>query len=120
MNIELKSITDKGDLRRERLVLLAVQDVNVGHFLVLCAGFSDGQVTTGISSTFWFPDKDVRAGDLVVLYTKAGTASEKSLDSDGKAHFFYWGRASAQWLSTERSVVLIHAPDWQGASASEV
>lgn len=120
MNIELKSIADKGDLKKERLVLRVTQDVNVGYFLVLCTGFSGGQVNTGVSSTFWFPDKDVRMGDLVVLYTKAGTASEKSLESGSKAHFFYWGRASAQWQSNERGVVLVHAPEWQGAGASEV
>lgn len=120
MNIEIKSIADKGDPKKERLVLRVTQDVNVGYFLVLCTGFSEGQVNTGISSTFWFPDKEVRAGDLVVLYTKTGTASEKPLNSGGKAHFFYWGRELAQWQSSERGVVLLHAPEWQGAGASEV
>lgn len=120
MNLEIKSIADKGDPKKERLVLRVKQDGNVGYFLVLCTGFSEGQVNTGITSTFWFPDKEVRAGDLVVLYTKAGTASEKTLESGFKAHFFYWGRAAAQWQSSERGVVLLHTPEWQGFGAGEV
>ena len=82
--------------------------------------FSEGQVNTGVSSTFWFPDKEVQTGDLVVVYTKEGKASEKLLESGKRAHFFYWGRSAPQWASSSHGVVLLHAPEWQGAGASEV
>ncbi len=120
MNIEIKSIADKGDLKKERLVLRVKQDANVGYFLMLRTGFSGGQMTTGVTHTFWFPDKDVKAGDLVVLYSKAGTANEKVLDRGAKAHFFYWGQSSALWGTDDRGAVLVHAPDWQGVGAGEV
>ena len=120
MKLEIKSIADKGDPKKERLVLRVVQDVNIGYFVVLCTGFSDGQVNTGVHNTFWFPDKEVRTGDLVVLYSKAGKDNEKTLENGSKAHFFYWGLSVPQWNSPSRGVVILHSPEWQGAGASEV
>lgn len=120
MKIEIKSIADKGDPKKERLVLRVNQDVNIGYFLVLCTGLSSGQVNTGIEHSYWFPDKDVRSGDLVVLYSKPGTDNEKALESGSKAHFFYWGLSGPLWNERSRGVVVIHAPEWQGAGASEV
>jgi hypothetical protein len=120
MKVEIKSIADKGDQKKERLVLRVGQDVNIGYFLVLCTGFTDGQVDTGIQQTFWFPDKEVKTGDLVVLYTKSGKNSEKQLEGGATAHFFYWGLSGPQWDKPNRSVVVLHAPEWQGAGASEV
>jgi hypothetical protein len=120
MKVEIKSIADKGDSEKERLVLRVIQEVNIGQFFVLCTGFSEGQINTGIRNTFWFPDKEVNAGDLVVLYTKPGKANEKTQESGAKSHFFYWGLSEPQWKIAERGVVLLHAPMWQGAGASEV
>ena len=120
MNIKLKSIADRGNSQKERLVIRVLQDTNVGYYLVLCTGYSDGQVNTGITSTYWFPDKEVKAGDLIVLYSKSGTTNEKVLESGSKAHFFYWGQSQSLWSSANRGVVLLHAPDWQGSGAEEL
>lgn len=120
MKVEIKSIADKGDPKKERLVLRVQHDVNIGQFLVLCTGFSNGQVNIGIRNTYWFPDKDVRAGDLVVLYSKSGGDNEKVLDSGAKAHFFYWGLPGPRWNDPDCGVVVMHAPEWQGAGAGEV
>ena len=120
MKIEIKSIADKGDPNKERLVLRVLQDVNIGYFLVLCTGFSEGQVNTGVNETFWFPDKEVQAGDLVVLYSKSGATNEKTLEGGSKAHFFYWGLSGPLWNAANRGVVVVHAPEWQGAGAGEV
>jgi hypothetical protein len=35
--------------------------------------------------------KAVEAGDLVVLYSKPGTQSQKKLNNGTAVHFFYWG-----------------------------
>ncbi len=120
MNLKLKSIADKGNLERERLVIRVLNDTDVGDFLVLRTGYSDGTVTARVHNTFWFPDKKVTAGDLVVLYTKRGTSNEKQLEENRKAHFFYWGRAEAQWADKDRAVVLLETESWDAAGADDL
>ncbi len=120
MNLKLKSIADRGNPKKERVVVRVLQDTNIGFYLVMCTGFSNGAVNTGITETFWFPDKDVHSGDLVVLYSKPGTTSEKQLENGSKAHFFYWGNTQSLWASDSRGVVLLRGNDWEAAGAGEL
>jgi hypothetical protein len=120
MNLKLKSIADKGNFAKERLVIRVLNDTNVGEFVVLRTGYAQGSVTIGVSNTYWFPDKSVRAGDLVVLYSKGGALNEKQLDSGNKAHFYYWGQSEALWATPDKAAVLLHAPTWESSSAEEL
>src|SRR5205823_11802662 len=97
MNLKFSSIADRGIPTSERLVLKVVAKTDVGEYAVFRTGFSGSSVTIGVKNTFWFPDKPVAAGDLVVLYSKNGTESEKELEKGGKAHFFYWGAVGSLW-----------------------
>lgn len=117
MNLTLKSIADKGNPQKERVVIRVAQNTDVGSYLLLCTGFIDGKVNTGVTDTFWFPDKEVGAGDLVVLYSKTGKTNEKTLENGTKVHFFYWGTSGSRWSSPESGVVLLNAPEWEGSDA---
>ncbi len=112
MKIIIQSISDKGIKRKERLVLKVKSDTDIGDYIIIQAGYSDEQVTTGTYNTFWFPYKAVSAGDLVVLYSKSGRENEKELKSGRKAHFFYWGLDSSIWGRKDRAPVLLHSPEW--------
>ena len=120
MKLKIKSIADKADHKQERLVISVLSDTNVGEFAVLRTGYSGGQVTTDVWDTFWFPDKQVSAGDLVVIYSKTGTTSEKLLKTGKKAHFYYWGKPQTIWSSSGKSVVLLHAPVWEASGAEDL
>jgi hypothetical protein len=120
MNIEIKSIADKGVKDKERIVLKVLSDTDIGDYLLIQAGFSGGQVTVGTYQTYWFPYKATSAGDLVVLYTKYGKESEKELGHGKKAHFFYWSIEGPIWNRDDRAPVLLHAPEWVSKSPSEL
>ena len=120
MTMKIQSIAEKGNLEKERVVIRVVKPIDAGEYLLLCTGFSNGSVNTGVVATFWFPDKEVNTDDLVVVYTKSGNPSEKQLDGGRKAHFFYWGRSNPLWGPAEKGVVLLHAPVWESKSTSEV
>ena len=120
MKIDIKSIADKGNFEKERLVLKVLADTDIGDYLVLQTGFNDNEVTIGTYHTYWFPDKAVSAGDLVVLYTRAGKENEKLLNSGKSAHFFYWGLAKPIWKNKERAPVVLHAPEWVSKSINEL
>lgn len=117
-NFEISSFADAGDLNKERVVLKATEDIDIGRFILLRSKMSDnGHPISGSKDAYWFPDKTVNRGDLIVVYTKAGTSSTKSLNSGGTAHFYYWHRKTAFWGPGSGNVaVLLEAPVWTSKS----
>lgn len=120
MNLKLKSVAEKGNFEKERLVINVLNDADVGDYILMQTGMSNGNVNIAVSGTYWFPNQSVNAGDLVVLYTKSGTNKTKDLDGGRKAHFFYWGKNAAIWGNPSKAAVLAHAPTWSSASVDEL
>ena len=85
---------------------------DIGDFVLIQAGYFDGSVTNGVYETYWFPDKEVAAGDYIVLYTKSGKMSDKTF-RDVHSHFFYWGLKAPIWNRPNKCPVLMYAPDWE-------
>ena len=108
----MRRVANKGDTARERLILDVTGATDVGEYALLQTGARDGEVTIGVHHTYWFPNKVVAAGDLVVLYTKDGQDKETVMEDGRKTHFFYWGLPSPIWLEPERAAVLLNAPTW--------
>lgn len=111
MKFKITSIRDNGDLAKERVVLKAEVALDIGEYMLAQSGYKDESVTNRLFFTFWFPDKEVSAGDFIVLYTKAGKDIEKQF-KEVKSHFFYLGRTQPIWQEKDRSAVLFHAPEW--------
>jgi len=113
MNLTFSSFADAGDLSKERLILKAKSDLAIGNYAVFVSGVTaDGTATAGKKTAFWFPDGDVKANDLVVLYTKTGIASKKVLKSGATAHFFM-GLQNPQWEALgRRGAVILRAVEW--------
>lgn len=116
MNVSFSYFKDRGQLGNERIVLKVLADDNIGDYVVLRSRYRDGNVTTGITHTFWFPDREVKAGDYIVLYTKPGVQSEKVSGSGATSHFFYWSQPAPLWQSADHAVVVLYAPDWISAT----
>lgn len=114
MNLEIRSFADAGELSKERIVLRATTDVDVGDYAVFRSGVSsDGNPTSGRKSAYWFPNGAVKAGDSIVLYSKKGQKSTKRLEDGRTAHFFYWGKQEALWGSPEFCAVVLEVLDWE-------
>jgi hypothetical protein len=112
VKLTIRRVANPGDRMKERLVLVATQTIDVGDFAVLQTGVRDGEVTIDVYNTYWFQNKEVDAGDLVVLYTKAGTNRVQELPGGKKVHFIYWGLDAPIWAEESRAAVLLHAPEW--------
>jgi len=120
MNLEIRSIADKGDAAKERLTLRCTEDTDMGHYVLLHTNSRNGVVNTGVNHVMWFPDKLVQKGDLVIVYTKPGTQSEKVLTTGKKAHFLYWGYSTSIWRDDAAGAVLLHAPEWEARLAGDM
>lgn len=116
MMLNVSAIADRGDRAKERIVLKATADIDVGDFAVFRTKYrGDGLVSSRVTSIFWFPDKSIKSNDLVVLYTKGGTATERPASSGSGAtvHFFYWGKKEALWSGSNYAPVLAFVNEWE-------
>lgn len=111
MKLKVTAIREAGNLEKERIVMKAESSLDVGEYVLLQTGFREDSVNTSVFTAYWFPDKEVSAGDYVILYTKSGRASERDFN-DVQSHFFYWGKSEPIWDKKSRAAVLLHAPDW--------
>lgn len=113
MNIRIDKIEDINVLEKERIVFSVLADENIGKYLILKSRKigKGNAVSSRPASTFWFQDKEVKKGDLVVLYSKIGLY-KSTLNEDGTtSHFFYWNQTVPIW-NQDYAAVLIAADEW--------
>ena len=92
MNIAFKRIRDAGDFQKERIVLSVSADADVGNYVVLIMTFAeDGAPYAGKHVSYWFPDKKVKSGDLVVLYIEGESIKAKTMKTAVRRTFFIGG-----------------------------
>lgn len=118
MRLAILSVANKGDLKKERLVLNVRANTDIGEYILLQTVYDSG-LTTHTYNTYWFPDKKVKTGDIVVVYTKDGRENE--IEENGhRIHFLYWGLSMPIWSEEDRAPVLLYAPEWTSKSPEEL
>jgi hypothetical protein len=111
--LEISSFADPGVHAKERLVIKAISDVDIGKYAVFRSGISDeGKPVSGSKIAYWFPDQQIKAGDLVVLYTKTGKSSKKEISGGHTAYFYYWHRDNSLWGTGKHTAVLLRIAEW--------
>lgn len=115
MNLIIKGIHAAGDLAHERVVLEATADTDAGSYIIFVTEKSatrENAVQGGvIPHSYWIPDRNLKKGDIVVVYTKGGRPSSKVNASGSTSYFFYWFQKTPLW-SDDKNVVLISIDDW--------
>jgi len=120
MKLVINSFAGDGIFGKERLILKATEDLDLGDYVVFCSEtFPDGGVVSGRQSAYWFPDEQIKQNDLVVLYTKKGISSKKTLSNERTAHFFYWGEKENRWSAEGYGVVVLRVGDWVAEAPEE-
>ena len=110
MNIEILSVKDAGNKEKERVVLNVVKDADLGDFIIATSvATSDDTISPNLKNVYWLPNKNVKAGDLVVVYTKKGK-QRKIENKDGSISYFcYWDLADGLDSNEATTVVLFEA-----------
>lgn len=117
-NIRISQFAQPGEYYKERVILRATRDTDIGSLLLMCSPDTPGgKIEGGNKITYWFPDKQIKNDDLVVLYTKTGINSTKDLGEGRTAHFFYWGASQCMW-GAGNSAVLLSIEDWESESSA--
>lgn len=112
MKLEIRDIKEKGT-DEERLVLAATEDCDIGkYFAFLTKKNAQNIVFTNIKNPYWFPDKLVKKGDLVILYSKKGTDSSKENKDGSSSHFYYRNLVSPIFIENYFALI-VEANTWQ-------
>ena len=115
MTLKIRAVREKGDLNKERIVLAADANEDIGQYVLFSTkSTGDNEVSSRVRRTLWLPDYQVEAGDLVVVYTKASSqqVKEKKNDDGTKTVFIYWGKSDPVWNLGDDTAVLVKIEDW--------
>lgn len=114
MEIDIVGVADAGELEKERLVLKVVKSCDIGYFLVLDAmSLDNGEVSTRVRQPYWFPDRKVKVGDRILLYTKKGAGPKQRTDDDGTTtHCFYRQLESTVWNNGGDCALVLGVSSW--------
>ncbi|HHW9298814.1 TPA: hypothetical protein ACU3BK_000743 [Salmonella enterica] len=114
MTIEIKYALDAGNLAKERLVLKATSDDEIGNYILFDTTYvEDDKVSNKIRHSLWFPDQEVKKNDLIVVYTKSGKYSKIENKNKTTSHFFYMGLGNSIWNENGDCAVLMEISSWQ-------
>lgn len=117
MKVQIQSFADAGVADKERIVINTTSDHDIGKYLLFYSNkTAESNPTSGRKTMYWFPDKPIKAGDLVVLYSKKGRRSEKKLNNGSTIHFFYWGLEAPIWGDDSKIAVLMQSTEWNTAT----
>ena len=89
-------------------------DDDIGEYIIFESSSDDDQsfFQQDIRHTYWFPEKRVKTGDLVVLYTKSGSDRTKKNKDGSTSHFFYWSLERPLWKRPNAAVVIGNLGAW--------
>ena len=109
-----------GNLEEERVVCKVLADADVGRYLLGVGRYTvETNLSSNLSKVFWFPDKQVKAGDFIVLFTKSGTNREYANRSNSTTHAFHLGLDTVLWISPDMAAILFEAPEWNAKRAAD-
>lgn len=116
MKIDIVEILDRGVANKERLYLKVNSSANLNYFVVFDNSFTTpnfSQISNLPKRAYWFPSKDVKPGDNIVLYTKSGNDNSVLNPNENYTHFFYWGLSQTIWNTENDCAVLFEVNSWQ-------
>ena len=113
MNIAIDYIKDPGNLDKERIVFAVKNDEQLGKYLIAESVLLDNsRFSAKIKNIFWFPDQELKQGDVVVLYTKSGNNNANKNEDGSTIYFYYWG-LSEPHLNDKKPCVVLFETSWE-------
>lgn len=114
MKLEILSVHNQGNYEKEHVFLKATEDCDVGRYVLADTSYtSAGRVSNKLRHVFWFPDKNVKRGEYVSVWTGSGQDTMTKTDPGAPVHRFYWGLKSSVWNDTGDCAALLELNTWQ-------
>ncbi len=119
MKIEISSFKDLGDKEKERVILYVKEDTELGDFILSTSVSNpNNTISSSITNIYWLPNQKVKAGDLVIVYTKKGTKKKIDNEDGSSSYFYYWGITNTLQSIKDVTAVLFET-QWQNKKVEE-
>lgn len=111
MDIEFNMVKDPGVIDNERVILRVTKDTDLGSYLIATSLENDDNqtISSDLSNIFWLPDQNLKAGDLVIVYTKKGKKGQIDNIDGSTSYFVYWGLDKPIGSDSRAAIVLFNA-----------
>jgi hypothetical protein len=97
INIEPSKVIDAGNLASEHLEIIVNNGCNLKNYIVVDNTYDqDDKLSNKHQHIFFFPDKEVEAGDTIILMSKKGDDSSQGFLLS-KTHTFHWNLSNSVW-----------------------
>ena len=108
MDIQFYIVKDPGIAEKERVILKVTKDTDLGGYLIATSKENEDNktISSTLSNVLWLSDQKLKAGDLVVIYTKSGKVGKVSNKDGSTSYFYYWGLTSPIGNNRRNTVVL--------------
>lgn len=117
MDIVVDYIRDAGDIDNERIVFKVTKDTQLGKFLIAeSSELDNSRFSASLKNVYWFPDQDLKVGDVVILYTKKGGRNVIDNEDGSKSYFYYWNLEESHLKGTNPCIVILNAASWKAYS----
>lgn len=105
MKLNINNIKYNGD-DGTYVIFEALKDLDIGKYILL------DYTHHKIVHTFWFPDMQVKQGDLIYLHIVGKATSDGKVVPDGHTHILIWELPMTAINVTGECLVLVEASDW--------
>lgn len=93
MKIKFNRILDSGSAENERLLFTVLEPCNLGNYvLALAKKKGDNKISSHLENIKWLNDVEVKAQDIIVIYTHRQGEGVKELQNTGEqvSYFQFW------------------------------
>lgn len=112
MKLRIHSLKNQGDASKEYIALEAVEDCGLSNYAVVDTTFTaEGTVSNRWRHFHKFQPQALKAGDIVVLYTRKGQSETRNFERHDlkrtvKVYDRFWGSDSPLWNDGEECAAL--------------
>lgn len=115
-------IYDRGNIATERIHFRALVDIDLQFYAVIDTEYqsvalfssplNQTQIAVGNKNCLWFAPYQVKAGQNVVVYTRAGSSNVETRTDGSVFHFLFRGLGQALYQPANRCAVLLEINSW--------
>ncbi|OLU22492.1 hypothetical protein BVH03_25040 [Pseudomonas sp. PA15(2017)] len=118
MRIKVRSVQDAGNLEKERVVIYALEDGQIGSQILASTQRHGAGVSNEIYNAYWIPDREIKKDDVVVVYTKSGKNTDRKNKDETRSYFFYMGLDKPTYVNDKVAAVVFSIDKWKVAPLS--
>lgn len=113
MKLQIYRIHSRGDSETECVVLGVIDDCNVQDYVLMDSSKHLNSLYLNTDRhNYWFPNVELKRGDVVFLWTCKGTNTAETKDGVTCLHL-YWGKSGTVWHNEGDVALLFHVADLQ-------